>query len=99
MLAMEGHEFGDDVVPLLEARVAEHLSAGHDLVGDAAEAQADLDACVPWVLALALPGVGQGVEVLVALDEVVGGAQDGGAELAVAAADEGPSALSTSSLW
>ncbi len=89
VVAVEGDQFVQDVVSALQARVAEHLAAGDDLVGDAAEAHGDLDACVPRVPALGLPDTGQDVEVVVAQDEVVGDAQDGGAEFAVAATHQG----------
>jgi len=95
VFAVERHELGQDVVPSLDAGVAEDLPAGDDLVGDAAEARGNLDARVPRVLAVEFPGMGQRVEVVVALDEVIGRAQDGGAQFTVATADEGPLALST----
>ena len=55
-----------DVVAAPQAGVVEHLPAGDDLVGDAAEAVRDLHPRVSRVLFLALPVVGEGVEVAVA---------------------------------
>ena len=76
-------------MPALDAGVAEDLPAGNHLEGDAAEARADAHMSVPRVLALAGPERGQVLEVVVAEDEVVGDAEDGGAEGAVAVADQG----------
>src|SRR5947199_10371417 len=69
--------------------MAEDLAAGHHLIGDAAEAQGDLDARMAWVFARRAGAIGQSVKVVIATDEVVRDAQDGGAELAVAVADQG----------
>jgi hypothetical protein len=88
VLAMERHQLGEDVVATLQAGMTEYLSSGDDLVGDAAEALSDFDAAVTRVLAEDLPVMAQSVKVMVALDQVVGGAQDGRAQFAVAAANE-----------
>ncbi len=50
--AVEGRQLVEDIVPAPETGMAKHLPAGHHLEGDAAEAQAHLDARVPRVLAL-----------------------------------------------
>ena len=88
VVAMERRQLVEDVVPALHARVVKDLTAGDHLEGDAAEAQRDLDACVPRVLALGRPLRGQMLEVVVARDEVVGDAEDGGAQGAVAVAHQ-----------
>jgi hypothetical protein len=67
VFAMECHQLGEDVVAALQTGMAENLSAGNDLVGDAAEALLDLDATVTRVLAEDLPVMAQSVEVMVAL--------------------------------
>ncbi len=46
VLAMEGIQLVEDVMAALDAGMVKDLPAGHDLVGDAAEAQSDFDACV-----------------------------------------------------
>src|SRR5713226_2409291 len=87
---MERGQLVQDVVPPLQAGMAEDLLAGHHLVGNAAEAQSDSDAdSALVVLAGRRPAVGQRLEVVVAADQVVQNASDGGAELAVAVADQG----------
>ena len=50
--AVEGGQLVQDVMAALDGRVVKHLSAGDHLEGDAAEAQADLDARLARVLAL-----------------------------------------------
>jgi hypothetical protein len=52
---MEGGEFVEDVMASLEAGMAKHLAAGHDVEGDAAEAIGDAAADVAWILAGGLP--------------------------------------------
>ena len=74
----------------LDTRMVKDLPTRHHLEGDATEAQGDLDACVPRVFALGLPLGRQHLEVVVADDEVVGDAEDGGAQGAVAVADQRP---------
>jgi hypothetical protein len=88
VFALEGHQLGQDIVPLLQTRVTKDLPAGDDLVGDAAEAQADFHVRVSRVLLLLAPLLGQDVEVVVALDEVVGDTEDRGAQRAIAALDQ-----------
>jgi hypothetical protein len=88
VVAMEGGQLVEQVVPSREAGMAKHLAAGDHLEGDPAEAQGDLDAGVPRVFALGRPLRGQGLEVVVADHEVVGDAQQGGAERAVAVAHQ-----------
>ena len=77
---MESGQLIQDVMPALDTRMAEYLSAGHHLKGDAAEAQADFDARLARVLGLSGPLGGQGLEMMVAHDQVVGDGEDGGAE-------------------
>ena len=77
---VEGVEFVDDVTALLQAWVAKHLAAGDHLIGDAAEAKGDLHVCVPWIFAGQAPAPRQGAEVLIALDQIVGDAEDGRAD-------------------
>src|SRR5260370_9879515 len=84
VVAMEGGKFVEDVVASLQAGMAKDLAAGHHVEGDATEAVGDADADIAWVLAHGFPVVAQDVEVVVATDQVVGNAEDGGAELAVA---------------
>src|SRR5436190_22649947 len=84
MAAVEGRQLVEDIMPALDAGMAKYLPAGDHLEGDAAEAQANLDAGVPRVLALGGPLRRQPLEVVVAHDQVVGDAQDGGAEGAAA---------------
>src|SRR6516164_7474573 len=69
--------------------MAEDLAAGHHMKGDAAEAVGDADTDITRVLARGSPVVPQNIEVVVATDQVVGNAEDGGAELAVAVFDQG----------
>jgi hypothetical protein len=73
---MEGAQLVENVVPALDARMAEHLAAGDHLEGATAQAQTDPDADVPWILALARPLHGQMLKVVIAEDEVVGAAED-----------------------
>src|SRR5262249_34070434 len=87
---MEGIQFVEDVVPTLDARMSKDLATRDHLKGDAAEAKADPDVGVPWILALAGPACGQGLEVVVAEDQVIGDTEDGSAERAVAVAHQGP---------
>jgi len=68
--------------------MAKDLTAGDHLESDAAEAQGDLDARMPRVFALSRPLRRQYLEVVVADDQVVGDAEDGGSQGAVAGADE-----------
>ena len=78
VVAVEGRQLVEDVVTALDGRVAEHPAAGDHLEGDAAETLADADVDVPGVLALSRPLPGPVLEVMVALDQVVGDAEDGG---------------------
>ena len=83
---MERRQLVEDVMPALKSRMAKDLAAGDHLESDATEAQADLDARVPRVFSLSRPRRRQGLEVMVADDQVVGDAEDGGAERTVAVA-------------
>src|SRR6516165_2611907 len=89
VLAMKGRELVEDVMPSRDGWVPKDLPAGHDLEGDATEAQADLDAAVARVLALGTPLRRQHLEVVVANDQVVGDSEDRSAERAIAVADQG----------
>src|SRR5438105_14611871 len=89
MIAMEGGKFFEDIVSSLQTGMVKDLPAGDHLEGDAAEAVGHTNADVAWVLAGGFPVMAQDVEVVVATDEVVGNAQDGGAEFAIAVADQG----------
>ncbi len=62
----------------LQAGMAEHLAAGDHVEGDAAEAVGDADANSARLLSEGLPMVSQDVEVVVAKDQVIGNAKDGG---------------------
>src|SRR5262245_62821050 len=86
---VEGRQLVEDVVSCRQARMSKCLAAGDHLEGDAAEAGTDFDASMSWVFAGGPPAVSQDVEVVVATDQVVGDAQDGGAELAIGAAHQG----------
>jgi len=86
--AMEGGQLIQDVVSSRNTRMAEDLPASHHLKGDAAKAQADLDAGMTRILALSGPLGRQRLEVVVAHDQIVGNAQDGGAEGTVAMAHQ-----------
>src|SRR6476661_784777 len=86
---MEGRQFVEDVVSALDTRMVEDLPTRHHLEGDTTEAHGDLDARVPRVFALGLPLGRQHLEVVVTDDEVVGDAEDGGAQGAVTVADQG----------
>ena len=52
--AMERGQLVEEVVSPLNARMAEYLSAGHHLKGDATEAMGHANAEVAWVFAAAL---------------------------------------------
>jgi hypothetical protein len=69
--------------------MAKDLTTGHHLNGDAAKAHTDLDVGVAWVLALGRPQTRHRPEVAVADDEIIGDAEDGGAERAAAVANQG----------
>jgi hypothetical protein len=71
MLRMKGDQLGEDHLPVRQPRMVKDLAARDQLEGDAAEAQAELDAGVPRVLALRGPLAGQRLEVAVAADEPV----------------------------
>src|SRR6266849_4456707 len=86
MLAMKGAQFVENLMTLLQSRMAEHLPAGNHLEGAAAKARRDLDAGVAGVLARGPPLHGHGAEVMIADGQVVGDTQDGSAKLAVGAA-------------
>src|SRR4029077_2207058 len=88
MLAMERTQLVQNVVSALDTRMAEYLPAGHHQKGDAAKAQADLDAGVTRILALSGPLGRQRLEVVVAHDQIVGNAEDSGAERTVAVAHQ-----------
>jgi hypothetical protein len=88
VLAMEGIELVEKGVPALDAPMAKHLPPGHHLEGDAAEAQANLDATVSRILPLAGPLGNQRLEVVMAHDQVVGNAEDGSAQRVMAKADQ-----------
>src|ERR1700686_868152 len=89
MLPMESDQLFQDVAARAQARMVKDLPARDHVVGDAAEAYGDFDMRVARVFAKHAPLVGQGAEVIVALDQVVGDEEDGGAESAVAAAHQG----------
>ena len=88
VLQVEGQELVEDVAAFAQAGVSKDLSAGDHVEGDAAEAHGDLDMGMLGVLAGGFPGGSAKAEMGVAEDEVVGDAEDGGAEGAVGAADE-----------
>src|SRR5712692_852494 len=89
MAAVELQELAEEVVPWLAARVREQLPAGDQGVGQAAEDLGDLDAQPARVFAGTAPEFGTGVEVVVAVYQVVGGLHEDGAEAAIAAAAQG----------
>src|ERR1044071_2711619 len=72
----------------LDAGMAKDLAAGDHLEGDAAEAQADADVDVAAILALARPQTCQVLKMVITQQQVVGDAEDGGAEGAVAVAHQ-----------
>src|ERR1700730_17304497 len=88
MVAMEGVQFVDDEMPALDGGMAKHLSARDHLKGDAAEAQANFDARMARVLALARPLSRQVLKVMIANDQVFGDAHNGGAERTIAVPHE-----------
>jgi hypothetical protein len=59
VFAMESGQLVEQIMPAGDGRMVKDLSTGDHLKSDAAEAQADLDATVAWVLALGGPGRGQ----------------------------------------
>jgi len=73
---------------LLQTRIPEDLAAGHDLVSNAAEAERDLHMGGARILAREAPAFGQNLEVLIAHDQVVGDAKDGGAQATIATAHQ-----------
>src|SRR5438034_839716 len=85
---MKGVELIKDVMPSLDGGVAKHLATRDDLERDATEAHADLDAGMAGVFALGGPARRQRLEVVIAHDEIVGDAEDGGAQGTVAGADQ-----------
>src|SRR5713101_3887789 len=89
MLAVKGQQFVENVMALLQGRMMEHLSAGHHLIGDATETLGDFDMGMSRVFTGRPPTHGQGVEVVIAQNQVVGDAEDGGAEPAIGAAAQG----------
>ena len=86
LFAMEREQFLQDVAAFAGTGVPKHLRSGEHLEGDAREAHGDFHVQVAWVLASFFAAFGEGVELAVALDEVVGDAHQDGAKLAVAAA-------------
>jgi hypothetical protein len=76
---------------LLQARVSEYLASGDHLVGDAAETEGDFDVRHSGILAGEAPAFGEDPEVLIALDQVVGDAEDRGAQVPIATAHEAAS--------
>ena len=76
-------------MPSLNTRMAKDLSARHHLKGHAAEAHADFDMAVPWILTLAGPTLDQDLKVVIVQDQVFGDAEDGGPQVPVAEADQG----------
>jgi len=78
--------------------MAEHLSAGHHLEGNAAKARGDLDARVAWVLANGPPLPGHGAEVTIADGQIVGDARMAARSLRLAQRTSGPLGRSTWSL-
>lgn len=89
VVAVELEQLGQDRVTLLTARLREQGPASDEGVGQAAEVLGDLDPNPARVFAGALPGGGLSSEVVVAVDEVVGGLPEHGAETAMAAAAQG----------
>ena len=89
MLAVKGQQFVENVMALLQGRMVEHLSAGHHVVGDATETLGDFDMGMSRVFTGRPPTHGQGVEVVIAQNQVVGDAEDGGPEPAIATAAQG----------
>jgi len=89
VFAVEGHQLVEDVVSSLQAGMAKDLLTGHHLEGDAAETAADADAAMAGGFAGGPPVVGQAAAMVVAADQVVGDAHNGGAQLVVAAAHQG----------
>ena len=86
MLHVEGEELAENVVALSAAFMADEFAAGDDDVGESAEHFGDLDAHPARIFAGAAPEIGVGFEVVVAVDEVVGGLQEDGAQASIAAA-------------
>src|SRR5260370_8640908 len=89
MVGGEGQEFVENVMAVLQGRMVEHLSAGHHVVGDATETLGDFDMGMSRVFTGRPPTHGQSVEVVIAQDQVVSDAEDGGAEPAIGAAAQG----------
>src|SRR5262245_20486046 len=89
MRAMERAQLVQNVVSALDTRMAKYLPAGDHLKGDAAQAQADLNAGMTRILALSKPLRRQRLEVVVAHDQIVGNAEDGRTQRTVAVAHQG----------
>src|SRR5437868_6766574 len=88
MRAVKSEELADDGVPRLAARMREQVLAGDHGEGQPTEHRGDLDADPARVFAGAGPRVGAGAAVVVAMDQVVGGLHEYGAQPAVAAATQ-----------
>jgi hypothetical protein len=88
VFAMESGQLVQDVMPTVDARMAKYLPAGYHRKGAATKAQADLDAGMTRVLGLCGPLGSQGLEVVVAHDQVVGDPEESGAEGMVAMAHQ-----------
>ena len=83
---VEGEQLLQDVAAFAQARMTKDLPARDHLEGDAAKACGDADMIFAWILAEDLPVVGQVAEVCVAQHQIVGDAENGGAQGAVGAA-------------
>jgi hypothetical protein len=75
VVAMEGGQLVEDVMPSLDAGMAKDLTAGDHLEGDTAEAMTDADADVPRILAPTLPQHFQMLKVVITENKVIGGGQ------------------------
>ena len=88
MFQVESQQLVENVAAFTQAGMAKDLAAGNHVIRDAAEAQADFDMALARILAGGLPRGGELAEVTVAQHQVVGNAEDDGAEGAVGAANE-----------
>src|SRR6516225_1014824 len=93
MEAMEFEELVEDVVAWLAAGVGEEGAAGHEGVGDAAEALGDFDVDPAWVFTALAPVGGPDLEVMVVGDQVVGALQEGNAKRGMPGVKKAPLAI------
>jgi len=89
VFAVESHELVTDGVPRLAGRVGVDTTAGEHDKRETAKALVHLDADPARVLARAAPAFGLGLIMVVVADQVVGDAQQHGAEAAIGAAAQG----------